>query len=63
MQRLYDLEQLTKKIWLCRHQWRCENKNIQFGLETSSGMQWFSYLQAPSKIVDIVCAFAKVTDQ
>jgi hypothetical protein len=58
--RLYDLEKITKQKWLSPHQWRYKDKSIEFGLETSQGMQWFSYAQAPSKIVDLVCSYKKM---
>lgn len=60
MLRLYDLEKITKGYWDCPHQWRYHEKNIEFGLETSSGMEWFSYIQSPSRIVDLVCAYKEM---
>lgn len=58
--RLYDLEKITKEKWGAPHQWRYKDKNIEFGLETTHGMEWFSYVQAPSKIVDLVCSYKKL---
>lgn len=58
--RLYDLEKLTNEVWSTPHEWRYHDKNIEFGLETSNGMQWFSYAISPSRIVDIVCSYKKM---
>jgi hypothetical protein len=58
--RLYDLERITKEHWNAPVQWRYKDKNIEFGLETSEGISWFPYIQAPSKIVDLVCSYKKM---
>lgn len=58
--RLHDLEKITKEHWSSPHQWRYKDKNIQFGIETTSGMEWFSYVQAPAKVVDLVCCYKKL---
>jgi len=58
--RLHDLERITKEHWSSPHQWRYKDKNIEFGLDTSYGISWFPYVQAPSKVVDLVNAYKKM---
>ncbi|HMG14875.1 MAG TPA: hypothetical protein VK590_05490 [Saprospiraceae bacterium] len=58
--RLHDLEKITKPHWGSPHQWRYKDKNIEFGLDTSHGMQWFPYCQAPIKIEELVNAYKKM---
>lgn len=58
--RLTDLEELTKKHWSSPHQWRYNNKNIEFGIDSSYGIQWFPYYQAPVKIQNLVSAYIKM---
>lgn len=58
--RLHDLEKVTKEYWTSPHQWRYKDKDIQFGIETTYGMEWFSYVQAPARIVDLVCSYKKL---
>jgi hypothetical protein len=60
--RLYDLEEITKKHWSSPHQWRYHENDIEFGLETKYGMQWFSYIRAPVNIFEIVRSYKKLQD-
>lgn len=56
---LNDLEELTKNSWVMPHKWRSNNGDIEFGLGTTFGLQWFSWFQAPLNIIDIVCSYRK----
>lgn len=58
--RLYDLEKLTSEKWRVDHQWRYHNGKIEFGIETSDGIEWTSFVQAPNNIMDIVLAYRKM---
>ncbi len=58
--RLTDLERLTKDKWSSPHQWRYHEKNIEFGIDSSHGIQWFPYCQAPESIEKMVKSYIKM---
>lgn len=59
--RLTDLDTITSKNWSSPHQWRSRNGKIEFGLDSTYGLQWFCYTRAPVKVTELVIAYKKMS--